>query len=281
MTTDETTMFKFEENENQKAKILVIGIGAMGLALNAGIKRSLSGVNYHEIEHLVAVENLQKLHEEIKTAHLVFLLADLDEVQSRDMIKALGHTAQEKGVPAVGVFLNTLQSDAEAERFLAEISQFLKCSFITGFKAVAKDESDLSPDNQGSFNQFATRHIVSLISELILRDSLISVDYVDVTSVLDAGCFGRMGTGIATGQKKGKTAAELAVDRLIDQGVNFSEVKGLLTCVYGSSLFTMKEFKAASDVIGEKCPESSVFIMGLLVEEILGLSVAVSILTLS
>lgn len=101
-------------------------------------------------------------------------------------------------------------------------------------------------------------------------------------SFIKTGFPGKMAVDIATDDEKGVNVALLALERLRAQGVDLSQVKGLLMCVFMSANNnTMNIFEQASTAVVEKCHDDMFILAGLLTDGRMGNNIKIAALTLT
>jgi len=282
MTADEVAMFESQEEEYSKAKITAIGIGSLGSQLANFLKPNLADIECLETvfgSSQTEPDNISELFSAIRDSDLVFLLAGFSEPQRYPLLLDFSQASQDATVLSVGIFPTVSPLDTSSQNFITAISKFINCTITTSSQALTDKGTLINAENRDFFDQFVMCQAVSLITEVIQRDDMICVDYADVKSVLDNNTLGKLGIGTIVGTNLGKVAAELAIDRLNDQGVDLCKTKGILTCIYGSSLTTMENFDEAATVIYEHCGEDCKIICSF-TEGAMGDSVKVSVLAL-
>jgi cell division protein FtsZ len=100
---------------------------------------------------------------------------------------------------------------------------------------------------------------VACITDLMVKDGLINLDFADVRSVMREMGKAMMGTGEASGDKRAIDAAEKAISNPLLDDVNMKGARGLLISITGGRDMTLFEVdEAASRVREEVEPEANI-----------------------
>ncbi len=99
---------------------------------------------------------------------------------------------------------------------------------------------------------------VSCITDLMVKEGLINLDFADVRTVMQNMGTALMGTGEATGEKRALKSAEAAITNPLLGEVTMRGAKGLLVSITGSHDMTLYEVEeAASRIRREVDPDSN------------------------
>ena len=99
------------------------------------------------------------------------------------------------------------------------------------------------------------------ISDIIMKDGLINVDFNDVRTVMSEMGMAMMGTGSSSGEGRAREAAESAISSPLLEDVNLSGANGILVNVTSDLNLTIGEFSEIGDTIKEfAAPDATVII---------------------
>ena len=133
--------------------------------------------------------------------------------------------------------------------------------------------------NPESLIGYSMRHMVTAVTSLINHHTGIFIQFNDVVTIMRGDSLGRMGVGIASGDARGATAAERAIERLVQRGVDIFSATGVLASVHGSFHITMDDFDAACKVIHGQTSADADIIVGLISDDQMGSNIKVTLLT--
>jgi cell division protein FtsZ len=103
---------------------------------------------------------------------------------------------------------------------------------------------------------------VACITDLMVKEGLINLDFADVRAVMREMGKAMMGTGEATGEKRAMRAAEAAIANPLLDDVNMSGARGLLISITGGSDLTLYEVDEAATRIREEVDPDANVIFG-------------------
>jgi cell division protein FtsZ len=100
------------------------------------------------------------------------------------------------------------------------------------------------------------------ITDLILLDGLINVDFADVRTVMSEMGMAMMGTGEASGEDRAIVAAEAAVRCPLLEDINLHGAKGILVNITSGYDQTLGEFEEVGNTVREFADEDATIIVG-------------------
>jgi cell division protein FtsZ len=103
---------------------------------------------------------------------------------------------------------------------------------------------------------------VSCITDLIVKEGLINLDFADVKSVMRDMGRAMMGTGEASGESRAMKAAEAAIANPLLDEVSMKGAKGVLVSISGGRDMTLFEVDEAATRIREEVYEDADIIVG-------------------
>jgi len=110
------------------------------------------------------------------------------------------------------------------------------------------------------------RHGVQGICDLITNPGLINLDFADVRTIMAESGSALMGIGYATGENRGKEAAERALSSpLIDTEI--TGARGILLSIAGGDDLTLFEVNEAAEVVREAATDDTNIIFGATIDD--------------
>jgi len=120
------------------------------------------------------------------------------------------------------------------------------------------------------------KHGVQSISDLVIKDGLINLDFADVKSIMLNSGYAHMGVGAATGKEKAETAAKLAISSPLLE-TSISGARGILVNFTCPSDFALDELDTAADMITNEAHPDAKVIIGYVVDDSLNDEVRVTV----
>jgi cell division protein FtsZ len=118
---------------------------------------------------------------------------------------------------------------------------------------------------------------VACITDLMVKEGLINLDFADVRAVMREMGKAMMGTGEASGDKRALTAAEAAIANPLIDDSSMKGAKGLLISITGGKDLTLFEVDEAATRIREEVDQDANIIVGATFDEALDGLIRVSV----
>jgi cell division protein FtsZ len=118
---------------------------------------------------------------------------------------------------------------------------------------------------------------VACITDLMVKEGLINLDFADVRAVMKEMGKAMMGTGEASGEKRALTAAEAAIANPLIDDASMKGARGLLISITGGKDLTLYEVDEAATRIREEVDQDANIIVGATFDESLEGIIRVSV----
>ena len=118
---------------------------------------------------------------------------------------------------------------------------------------------------------------VACITDLMVKEGLINLDFADVRAVMREMGKAMMGTGEASGEKRALAAAEAAISNPLIDDVSMKGARGLLISITGGKDLTLYEVDEAATRIREEVDQDANIIVGATFDESLEGIIRVSV----
>ena len=118
---------------------------------------------------------------------------------------------------------------------------------------------------------------VACITDLMVKEGLINLDFADVRAVMREMGKAMMGTGEAEGEKRALTAAEAAISNPLIDDASMKGARGLLISITGGRDLTLYEVDEAATRIREEVDQDANIIVGATFDESLDGMIRVSV----
>ena len=103
---------------------------------------------------------------------------------------------------------------------------------------------------------------VASVTDLMVKEGLINLDFADVRSIMRGMGKAMMGTGEATGERRANLAAEAAIANPLLDEVSMKGARGLLISITGGHDLTLYEVDEAASRIRQEVDEDANIILG-------------------
>jgi cell division protein FtsZ len=260
---------------SSKAKRVV----QMGLEATQG----LGAGSHPEVGRAAAEEVIDEIRDHLSGVHMAFVTAGMGGGTGTGAAPVIARTTREMGILTVGVVTKPFQFEGNRRMLIAE----------AGIQELAKHVDTLIViPNQNLFRvanektTFADAFAmadqvlysgVACITDLMVKEGLINLDFADVRTVMREMGKAMMGTGEASGEKRAITAAEAAIANPLLDETSMRGARGLLISITGGSDLTLYEVDEAASRIREEVDTDANIILGATFDQSLDGIVRVSV----
>src|SRR6266496_3734551 len=135
----------------------------------------------------------------------------------------------------------------------------------------------LGAGSQPDVGAAAAQEVIDEITDLMVKEGLINLDFADVRAVMREMGKAMMGTGEASGDKRALTAAEAAIANPLIDDSSMKGARGLLISITGGKDLTLFEVDEAATRIREEVDQDANIIVGATFDEALEGVIRVSV----
>jgi cell division protein FtsZ len=121
-------------------------------------------------------------------------------------------------------------------------------------------------------------HAVKGISDLIMSNGFINLDFADVKRTMSQMGTAIMGTGRASGEGRATEAAQMAINSPLLEDITISGARGLLMNITGPPEMTMEEIDEACTYIQGEVDSGAEIFWGVVFDETLGDEVQITVI---
>ena len=229
-----------------------------------------------------AEENLEDINNAIKGADMVFITAGMGGGTGTGAAPVVAKLAHDMGILTVAVVSKPFKFErekrmAQAEAGIQQLSENVDAIIVIPNERLKQ----LSTTRITVLNAFVEadnilKNGVQSISDLVVKDGLINLDFADVRSVMLNSGYAHMGVGSATGKEKAETAAKLAISSPLLE-TSISGARGILVNFTCPSDFALDELDIAADMITNEAHPDAKVIIGYVVDDTLDDEVKVTV----
>ena len=297
-------MFYMDEANGFSAKLIVVGVGGGGCnALNNMVGADIQGVEFvavntdvkslsackapikiqigtklteglgaganPEVGKKAALEDVDKIKDHLKGAHMVFITCGLGGGTGTGASPVIAEISKEVGALTVAIATKPFAFEGkdrmtQAENGVIQLKSHVD-SLITipnqrllsiGGRHMTIMEAFLKADE-------VLLNAVRSISDLIVGSGHIVVDFADVKTIMCARGMAIMGIGEAAGENRAREAAQKAISSPLLEDISIHGARGVLINVTGNVDMTLNEVSEASTLIQEQAHEDAKIIWGL------------------
>jgi cell division protein FtsZ len=258
---------------NTDAQALAANLAPIRLQLGASLTKGLGAGANPEIGRKAALEDVEKIREVLKGADMVFITAGLGGGTGTGGAPVIAEVAREMGALTVAIVTKPFHFEGkkrmkQAEEGLANL-RMTADALITIPNQRLLSISGKSMTLLEAFKRAdeILFHAAKGISDIIVGQGIINLDFADVRTVMSETGMALMGTGIASGENRSVEAAQKAISSPLLEDITIEGARGLLINITGGQNMTLNEINEATTLIQKEAHEEANIIWGMVIDQ--------------
>jgi cell division protein FtsZ len=268
---------------NTDAQALTMSKAERIVQMGTQVTEGLGAGSQPDVGRAAAEEVIDEIRDHLSGAHMVFVTAGMGGGTGTGAAPVIARAAQEIGILTVGVVTKPFHFEGQRRMRIAEngIIELQKC--VDTLLIIPNQNLFRVANEKTTFaDAFAMADQVlysgvACITDLMVKEGLINLDFADVRSVMREMGKAMMGTGEAEGDKRALTAAEAAISNPLIDDASMKGAKGLLISITGGRDLTLYEVDEAATRIREEVDQDANIIVGATFDESLDGIIRVSV----
>lgn len=269
---------------NTDAQALASSEATTKLQLGDELTKGLGAGAEPEVGAASAEESIEVIKQNLEGADMVFVTAGMGGGTGSGAAPVVAKVAREMGALTVGVVTKPFVFEGKRRMNNAD----------TGIGDLKKEVDTLITIPNQKLLTVASRsttlidtfrqaddvlyQAVKGISDLILFEGLINVDFADVKAVMSEMGMAMMGSGESGGENRALDAAEKAISSPLLDEISINGARGVLINVSAGPDVTLQEVTEAADLIHSEAHEEANIIWGMVIDPDIGDLVRVTVI---
>jgi len=253
------------------------------IQLGVNVTAGLGAGSNPEIGQAAAEECLHEILDQIGDSHMVFITCGMGGGTGTGAAPVIARAARERGLLTVGVVTKPFNFERPRRMKLANAGiEELQKHVDTLIVIPNQNLFRIANENTSLVDAFAMADQVlyagvASITDLMVREGLLNLDFADVRSVMLNMGRAMMGTGEASGEGRALAAAEAAIaNPLLDES-SMHGARGLLISITGGRDMTLNEVDVAVTRVCEDIDPEANVIFGAILDDALEGTIRVSV----
>jgi len=268
---------------NTDAQALSMNKAGRIIQLGMGVTEGLGAGSQPDVGRAAAEECIDEINDHLNSTHMCFVTAGMGGGTGTGAAPVVARAARERGILTVGVVTKPFHfegqrrmrtADDGIEELQANVDTLIVIPNQNLFR-IANDKTTFA-DAFGMADQVLYSG-VACITDLMVKEGLINLDFADVRSVMRDMGKAMMGTGEASGEGRAMTAAEAAIANPLLDETSMKGAGGLLISITGGRDMTLFEVDEAATRIREEVDQDANIILGATFDESLEGLIRVSV----
>ncbi|RST80605.1 cell division protein FtsZ [Aquibium carbonis] len=258
---------------NTDAQALTMSRAERLIQLGAHVTEGLGAGSQPEVGRAAAEECIDEIVDHLAGTHMCFVTAGMGGGTGTGAAPVVARAAREKGILTVGVVTKPFHFEGQRRMKTADIGiEELQKNVDTLIVIPNQNLFRIANDKTTFADAFSMADQVlysgvACITDLMVKEGLINLDFADVRSVMREMGKAMMGTGEASGEGRAMAAAEAAIaNPLLDES-SMKGARGLLISITGGRDLTLFEVDEAATRIREEVDQDANIILGATFDE--------------
>ncbi|HWL03469.1 MAG TPA: cell division protein FtsZ [Xanthobacteraceae bacterium] len=258
---------------NTDAQALTMSKAERIIQMGIQVTEGLGAGSQPEIGRAAAEEVIDEIRDHLTGSHMVFVTAGMGGGTGTGAAPVIARAAKEAGILTVGVVTKPFHFEGQRRMRYADagITELQKC--VDTLLIIPNQNLFRVANEKTTFaDAFAMADQVlysgvGCITDLMVKEGLINLDFADVRAVMREMGKAMMGTGEASGEKRAITAAEAAIANPLIDDSSMKGARGLLVSITGGRDLTLYEVDEAATRIREEVDSDANIIVGATFDE--------------
>jgi cell division protein FtsZ len=268
---------------NTDAQALTSSKASRIIQMGIGVTQGLGAGSQPEVGRAAAEEVIDEIRDQLSGAHMAFITAGMGGGTGTGAAPVIARTARDMGILTVGVVTKPFQFEGVrrarvAEAGVNELQEAVDTLIVIPNQNLFRvaNEKTTFADAFAMADQVLYSG-VACITDLMVKEGLINLDFADVRAIMRGMGKAMMGTGEASGEKRANRAAEAAIANPLLDDVSMKGARGLLISITGGRDLTLYELDEAATRIREEVDQDANIILGATFDESLEGIIRVSV----
>jgi cell division protein FtsZ len=268
---------------NTDAQALLSTTCERRIQMGANVTEGLGAGSKPEIGAAAAEEAMADIKAHLVGCHMVFITAGMGGGTGTGAAPVIARASREEGILTVGVVTKPFQFEGSrrlraAEAGIEHLQKYVDTLLIIpnqNLFRVANEKTTFTDAFAMADN--VLRAGVSCITDLMVKEGLINLDFADVRTIMAGMGKAMMGTGESSGDRRAIEAAEAAISNPLLDDVCMKGASGLLVSITGGNDLTLYEVDEAASRIRAEADADANIIVGATFDDELDGSIRVSV----
>ena len=251
---------------NTDAKALNKSKATTRIPIGTKLTKGRGAGNKPEIGQKSAEENRDEIETHLKGADMIFITAGMGGGTGTGAAPVVAKIAKEMDILTVAVVTKPFlfereQKMAQAERGIAELRKYVDSLIVIPNEKLLDGKQQLTMKQSFSLSDDVLKTGVKSISDLIVEEGYINLDFADVSTIMRGAGYAHMAIGHGSGKEKAKEAANAVISSPLLE-TSISGAKRLLINIAMSEDVLSADVDEATKMITDTAADGVEFIFG-------------------
>ena len=251
---------------NTDAKALNKSKATTRIPIGTKLTKGRGAGNKPEIGQRSAEENRDEIEAHLKGADMIFITAGMGGGTGTGAAPVVAKIAKEMDILTVAVVTKPFlfereQKMAQAEKGIAELRKYVDSLIVIPNEKLLDGKQQLTMKQSFSLSDDVLKTGVKSISDLIVEEGYINLDFADVSTIMRGAGYAHMAIGHGSGKEKAKEAANAVISSPLLE-TSIAGAKRLLINIAMSEDVLSADVDEATKMITDTAADGVEFIFG-------------------
>src|SRR4030081_1488548 len=253
---------------NTDAQALTMSKAQRIVQMGTQVTQGLGAGSQPDVGAAAAQEVIDEIRDHLSGANMVFVTAGMGGGTGTGACPVVARVARELGILTVGVVTKPFHFEGQRRMRLAEAGIMELQKSVDTLIIIPNQNLFRVANEKTTFTDaFAMADQVlysgvACITDLMVKEGLINLDFADVRAIMREMGKAMMGTGEASGEKRAILAAEAAIANPLLDEVSIKGSRGLLLSITRGSDLPLYEVEEGAGRIRQQVEEDANIILG-------------------
>ncbi|MGB6661621.1 MAG: cell division protein FtsZ [Xanthobacteraceae bacterium] len=253
---------------NTDAQALTMSMAKRVIQMGTQVTGGLGAGSQPEVGRAAAEEAIDVIRNHLTGAHMVFVTAGLGGGTGTGAAPVIAKTARELGILTIGVVTKPFHFEGQRRMRFAEAGLEELLKVVDTLLIIPNQNLFRVANEKTTFTHaFALADQVlysgvACISDLVVKEGLINLDFADVLAVMREKGKAMMGRGEASGERRVLNAAVAAISNPLIEDPSIKRASGLIISITGGKDLSLFEVDEAANRIREEADQDANIIVG-------------------
>jgi cell division protein FtsZ len=268
---------------NTDAQALTTSHAERIIQMGVQATEGLGAGSHPDVGCTAAQEVIDEIRDHLAGAHMVFVTAGMGGGTGTGASPVVAKAARDLGILTVGVVTKPFHFEGQRRMRLADAGIMELQKTVDTLIIIPNQNLFRVANEKTTFaDAFAMADQVlysgvACITDLMVKEGLINLDFADVRAVMREMGKAMMGTGEASGEKRALRSAEAAISNPLIDDVSMRGARGVLISITGGKDLTLYEVDESATRIREEVDPDANIIVGATFDESLDGIIRVSV----
>ncbi len=243
------------------------------IQLGEQLTRGLGAGAKPQIGKDAALESVAAIRDALEDTDMVFVTAGMGGGTGTGAAPIIAQAAKEMGALTVGVVTKPFSFEGPKRRAAAEIGLQELRQHVDCLITIPNDRLLAFAPKKAPFTEMLKKandvlyNAVKGISDVIMVEGMINVDFADLTTIMTESGLALMGTGIASGENRAREAAQRAIMSPLLEDVSLEGARSVLYNITATMDISGDEVNEIGEIINEAAHPEAEIIFGVVFDE--------------